>query len=458
MPKKTPIANIEQATQCDVKPHLLVGDVDGERHIRVLGEWRLLAFQDHLDDLEEELDELSERISEQRKAASQTTGQIAGRTAGVSDDSPEAEEASDPSDLPWDLSELTDLDSAGALVLWTHWEQQMPKQLKMQPRHRALLEQLAECEPGKSSGYDDFAEEDSEQERGNALPVDQIQLTKNQQQTTSNNARGWHYKSFLLTRLTTFLEHLKAILTLFGQLLLDCVYLLRSPSRIPFREISSTIYRSGVQAVFITGLVGFLIGLVISYLTARQLKPYGADIYIVDFVGIAVFRELGPLIAAILVAGRSGSAMTAELGVMRVTEELDALRALGVSISIRLLLPKVIGLMLAMPLLVFWSDLLGLAGGMLAANQTLGLSAGQFLTELPSSLPVANVWIGLIKAMTFGFLIALTAGHFGLQVKPNSISLASETTNAVVVAITLVLIADAAFALLFLNVGLDVSL
>ncbi|MDE2567015.1 MAG: ABC transporter permease, partial [Burkholderiales bacterium] len=236
-----------------------------------------------------------------------------------------------------------------------------------------------------------------------------------------------------------------------GQLLLDALAGLRRPGRIAWREISANVYRAGAQALPITALVGFLVGVTLSYLTARQLKAFGADIFIVNILGIGVWRELGPLLAAVLVAGRSGSSMTAQLGVMRVTQELDALSVMGISHTARLVLPKVVALALAMPLVSVWTSLTMLLGGMIAARSTLGLDPQQFAQALPAAVPLANLLLGLGKSVGFGALIALVACHFGLRVKPDTQSLGEGTTASVVSAITAVIVLDAVAAVLFSN-------
>jgi phospholipid/cholesterol/gamma-HCH transport system permease protein len=239
-----------------------------------------------------------------------------------------------------------------------------------------------------------------------------------------------------------------------GQLTFDLLRLARMPQRGPWREISANIYNVGYKALGITALVGFLIGIVLSYLSANQLRTFGASTFIVNILGMAVIRELGPVLAAILIAGRSGSAITAQIGVMRVTEELDAMLVMGISHGFRLIMPRVIALAIAMPLLVAWTDVMALAGGILAARWQLGISATFFLRELPDAVPVANLWLGLGKGVVFGMLIALTACHFGLRIKPNTQSLGEGTTASVVTAITMVILADAVFAILFKDVGL----
>lgn len=321
--------------------------------------------------------------------------------------------------LAWDLRGVEALDSAGALLLWRAWGEALPENLLCQPEHTRQFQRWAQ-HPLRS------------------LPP-----------RPSTPLLAW-----LAGALQRFFGHLLSWIALLGQLLLDMIYLARHPSEIPWRELSATIHEAGGQALGITALVGFLIGVVVSYLSALQLQNLGAQIYIVNIVGMSIIRELGPLLAAILVAGRSGSAMTARLGVMRVTEELDALAAMGISPSRRLILPKVLALAVTLPLLVVWTDIVGLLGGAAAAKMELDISLHQFVSKLPSSVPVANFAIGLGKGAVFGLLIALVACHFGLKIKPNTESLGKETTNSVVAAITLVILVDAVFAIVFRSVGL----
>jgi phospholipid/cholesterol/gamma-HCH transport system permease protein len=249
-------------------------------------------------------------------------------------------------------------------------------------------------------------------------------------------------------------DHAGALLRLLGQLSIDLVDVTLHPARIPLKEISANLYRTGSQALAVTALVGFLIGVVLSYLSGQQLHTFGADIYIVNLLGISVIRELGPVLAAILVAGRSGSAMTAQIGVMRVTQELDAMTVMGIPQGRRLILPKVIALAIAMPLLCLWTSALALVGGMVAAEVQMGLSHVYFIESLRTAVPIANYWLGLGKGVVFGVLIALIACHYGLRIRPNTESLGRGVTASVVSAITVVIIADAVFAVLFSDVGL----
>src|SRR5690606_25113128 len=179
------------------------------------------------------------------------------------------------------------------------------------------------------------------------------------------------------------LDHLRSFSGLIGVIIRDPGRFARRPQTGPWREISANIYHSGFQALGITAIVGFLIGIVLSYLSSQQLRMFGGDAYLVNILGMAVIRELGPLLAAILVAGRSGSSITAQLGVMRVTEELDAMLVMGVSHGYRLIMPKVIALAISMPLLVVWTDAMALLGGMVSAKIEMGMSFRYFLQKLP---------------------------------------------------------------------------
>jgi phospholipid/cholesterol/gamma-HCH transport system permease protein len=321
----------------------------------------------------------------------------------------------------WDITSVEVLDSVAALLLWQAWNEQFPAALQLKPEHQRLFDRWqAQTPPVIEATPIHFS-----------VAVDYCRQT-----------------------LFSFWSQLLSVLMLLGQLLLDSLYLLRHPQDIPWAEISITIYDAGIRALGITALVGFLIGIVLSYLSALQLKTFGAEVYIIDILGLSIIRELGPLLAAILVAGRSGSAMTAQIGIMRVTEELDALSAMGISHSLRLILPKVTALAIVMPLLSTWTSAAALIGGMFSAQNTLDISYQQFLVKLPDVVPLLNVFIGLGKSAVFGVMIALIACHFGFRIKPNTESLGSETTNSVVAAITVVIMIDALFAILFMGIGM----
>ncbi|MEO6856727.1 MAG: ABC transporter permease, partial [Rhodoferax sp.] len=242
-------------------------------------------------------------------------------------------------------------------------------------------------------------------------------------------------------------------LRMVGQLALDLLRLARRPQAGPWRDISGHLYQMGTMALPITALVGFLIGVVLAYLTSQQLRQFGAEAFIVNILGMSVVRELGPMLAAILIAGRSGSAITAQIGVMRVTEELDAMQVMGIPLGYRLVMPRAIALAIAMPLISVWTTLTALAGGMLAADLALGITPAFFLQALPAAVGVANLGLAVFKSAVFGLLIALVGCHCGLRVQPNTQSLGQGTTASVVTSITVVILVDALFAIVFKNIG-----
>jgi phospholipid/cholesterol/gamma-HCH transport system permease protein len=327
--------------------------------------------------------------------------------------------AADP-ELQWDLTGIEQMDDAGAVLLWRAWGSRRPPHLLLRPEQERLFNRMKEA------------------------PAPPAPMPRNLLWPVTVLGKA----VFLLW------EHLIGLVILIGQMLLDIKYLISHPAYIPWREISANLYRTGAQALGITALVGFLIGVVLSFLSSRQLQMFGADIFIINILGVSIIRELGPMLAAILVAGRSGSSMTAQLGVMRVTEELDALTVMGIPHSQRLVLPKVMALGIAMPLVVLWTSAVALIGGMVVAEIQLGLSYQFFLNKLPDVVPVANLWLGVGKGAVCGMVIALISCHFGLRIKSNTESLGEGTTNSVVTAITVVIIIDAIFAIVFSNVGL----
>ena len=324
-------------------------------------------------------------------------------------------------DPAWDLSAVARLDSAGAVILWQAWGRRWPARLEASEEQRAILARAAAVSPREAA-------------RRPKSALDGLAVLGRVLLSAGRNVREF--------------------LTLVGQLALDVVYLCGHPRDIPLKEFSATLFKSGMQALPVTALVGFLIGVVLSYLSSLQLKTFGADIFIVNLIGISVIRELGPVIVAVLVAGRSGSAMTAQIGVMRVTEEIDALTTMGISRYVRLVLPKVVALTLAMPLVTLWGSSMALFGGMVSANLQLGLSFDFFLNALPRAVPAVNLLIGLSKGAVFGLLIALVACHFGLRVRPNTESLSANTTASVVSSITVVILVDAVFAIATRSIGL----
>jgi phospholipid/cholesterol/gamma-HCH transport system permease protein len=193
---------------------------------------------------------------------------------------------------------------------------------------------------------------------------------------------------------------------------------------------------------------------VLAYLMSQQLRQFGADALIVDLLGISLIRELGPVLAAILIAGRSGSAITAQIGVMRVTEELDAMRVMGIAQGYRLVMPRAMAMALAMPLISVWTTASALLGGMLAADLVIGVNPAYFISAMPQAVELSNLTLALTKSAVFGLLIALVGCHYGLRIQPNTESLGQGTTASVVTSITVVILVDALFAVVFKDIGL----
>jgi phospholipid/cholesterol/gamma-HCH transport system permease protein len=209
------------------------------------------------------------------------------------------------------------------------------------------------------------------------------------------------------------------------------------------------VYETGITAVPIVSLIAFLITVIIAYIAAQQLKQFGAEIFVVDTVTVGVLRELGVLLTAIIVAGRSGSAFAAEIGAMKLNEEVDALKASGVNPIEVLVLPRVVGLVIALPLLTVVADAIGLTGGALLCKWLLDMPLAQYLTQMDSAIGPTTFWVGIIKAPVFALLIALSGVFRGLQVRSSSRELGRLTTVAVVQSIFLVMFANAIFAVVF---------
>ena len=321
----------------------------------------------------------------------------------------------------WDLGQMEKLDHLGAQVLWNHWGRSWPAQLQLEPSQRALLETVAQftCSPPQAA-----------------------------KANWTEPLIVWGMRAFSLA------DHCKGLVRLVGQLLFDIIRLIRRPQQGPWRDLSGHLYHIGATALPITALVGFLIGVVLAYLISQQLRQFGADAFIVNILGISLIRELGPVLAAILIAGRSGSAITAQIGVMRVTEEIDAMRVMGISRGFRLVMPRALALAVVMPLISVWTTLAALLGGMLASYIAMGVSPSFFINSLPAAVQASNLTLASAKSVVFGLLIALVGCHFGLRVKPNTESLGQGTTASVVTSITVVILVDALFAVLFRSIGI----
>ena len=239
-----------------------------------------------------------------------------------------------------------------------------------------------------------------------------------------------------------------------GNLFAAKLYYLKSINNIRFKEIAFEINESGVKALPIIAITSFLIGLVVAYQSAFQLKLYGANIFLVDMLGISILRELAPLITAIVIAGRSGSAFTAQIGAMKITEELDAMRTMGFDPYIFLVLPRIIALMIALPLLIFLADIMGILGGMLVATMNLQITPTLFLDRFIEVISIEHFYIGIIKGPFFAFLIASIGIYRGLMVENDTQSIGINTTKTVVEAIFAVIVCDALFSITLTNLGI----
>ena len=248
-------------------------------------------------------------------------------------------------------------------------------------------------------------------------------------------------------------EDMRDFTAFLGYLFSAMVALLFRPANFRIKEITYHAYASGIGALVIVGLTAFLVGMVVAYQGSVQLAKFGADIFIVDTVAISVVRELGPMITAIVIAGRSGSAYTAEIGAMKITEEIAAMRTMGFDPYYFLVLPRLFALMLTLPLLIFFADIIGIVGGLFAAKMQLGLSATQFVDRLYEILQVKHYLLGLLKAPFFAFIIATIGCFRGFQVSDNTESIGLQTTASVVNAIFLVIACDALFSVIYTEFG-----
>ena len=226
---------------------------------------------------------------------------------------------------------------------------------------------------------------------------------------------------------------------------------LTSTRRLRPISIARHVYDTGITAIPIVSLIAFLISVIIAYMSAQQLRNFGAVVFVVDLVTIGVLRELGVLLTSIIVAGRSGSAFAAEIGSMKLNEEVDALYATGVDPFEALVLPRILGLVIALPLLTIIADIIGLAGGALLCRFLLDMPLTQYITRAQDAITATTFWVGVMKAPVFATLIAMAGCYRGMQVRDSSRELGRLTTLAVVQAIFLVIFADALFAVLFLE-------
>jgi len=324
--------------------------------------------------------------------------------------------------IVWDVSGVSEFDSAGVLLFIEYFE-------------RFQKETTVEV-----VGYGDNQKEMYDL------------LNKNIQEIKPPQKQG--YLEYLGKNTLEVYVDIKDFITFVGHLFYAMFHTFVKPKDIRFKEMVYHIHQSGFNALVIIGLTSFLVGMVISYQGSVQLAKFGADIFIVDTVAISITRELGPMITAIVIAGRSGSAYTAEIGAMKITEEIDAMRTMGFDPYTFLVLPRVFALVIALPLLIFFSDIVGIFGGMVASYMQLGISMTQFTERLYEVLEVKHYMLGMIKGPVFAFIIVAIGCFRGLQVSDNTESIGLHTTASVVNSIFLVIAFDALFSVLYTDLGL----
>jgi phospholipid/cholesterol/gamma-HCH transport system permease protein len=243
------------------------------------------------------------------------------------------------------------------------------------------------------------------------------------------------------------------LLAFLGEAVRSLLRAIRHPGRIRWQEILDDMYETGIKALPIVGLLSFLMGVVIAYQGAVQLKLYGANIYIADLVGYSMLRELAPLLTAILICGRTGSAYAAKIGTMKVREEIDALQTIGISPVDLLVQPKVLSLLVVMPLITIYADVLAVFGGMVMSSVSLGVGFNAFLGRLEEAISHSTFMIGVGKAPVFAGIVAVVGCYQGFQVSGSAESVGRHTTISVVQSIFLVIIVDAMFSVLFSVMG-----
>jgi phospholipid/cholesterol/gamma-HCH transport system permease protein len=332
----------------------------------------------------------------------------------------EIETLRDP--LTIDLSKVERLDTVGAWIIYRAVRDRKARIVGASPEEQSLLDQVAEADRPVQVHPD---------EPGGFIRV--------------------------LDELGTWMAELGqtflGLLGFLGATLIGFANLIRRPRKFRVNAIVQRFDVVGVRALGIIGLMSFLIGVVVGQQGAVQLEQFGAEIYTINLIGRITIRELGTLMTAIMVAGRSGSAFAAQIGTMKITEEIDAMRTIGVSPIEALVVPRMIAAVLMMPLLAFWAILMSLLGGGIFVWLALSIPPLTYIQRLQEVIPMTDLWIGLIKAPVFGFIIALAGCFQGMLVEGTSEQVGARTTTAVVQSIFLVIILDAVFAIFFTSIG-----
>lgn len=334
----------------------------------------------------------------------------------------EREIAAQPDPLTIDLSQVSRMDTVGAWIVHRTVRDRRARVVGATPEAKSLLEQVAEADhPVRvhaelSGGFVGMLRE-------LGLWITEVGIT------------------------------LVGLLGFFGSTLVAFAAVARRPRRFRLNAVVQRFDVVGVRALGIIGLMSFLIGIVVGQQGAVQLAQFGAEIYTVNLIGRITVRELGVLMTAIMVAGRSGSAFAAQIGTMKLTEEVDAMRTIGVSPIEALVIPRMIASVVMMPLLAFWSILLGLLGGGIFVWLDLGIPPLTYIGRLQDVIPMTDLWVALIKAPVFGFIVALAGCFQGMLVEGDSEDVGRRTTTAVVQSIFLVIVLDAVFAVFFSSIG-----
>src|SRR5688500_6984710 len=324
--------------------------------------------------------------------------------------------------LTIDLSKVEKMDTVGAWIIYRTVRDRGAKVVGASPEEESLLEQVAEADkPAK---------------------------------VHAEVAGGFFHVLDELGEWIAELGHtLVGLLGFLGATLVGFANLIRRPKRFRINAVVQRFDLVGVRALGIIGLMSFLIGVVVGQQGAVQLEQFGAEIYTINLIGRTTIRELGTLMTASMVAGRSGSAFAAQIGTMKITEEIDAMRTIGVSPIEALVIPRLLASTIMMPLLAFFAMIMSLLGGGIFVWLVLDIPPLTYIQRLQEVVPITDLWIGLIKAPVFGFIIGLAGCFQGMLVQGNSEEVGMRTTTAVVQAIFLVIVLDAVFAVFFSSIG-----
>lgn len=326
-----------------------------------------------------------------------------------------------------DLSRIEQIDTAGAMLLWQLYDRLLADGLAADfinvPEHMKTL-------------------------------LSSVGVVRDRPMPRPQRMNPFYNRLLVLGRETiNFAEDATAFLSFLGQITLTMWRSTVQPWRL---RVTSAIHHTeacGLRALPIVGLLAFLIGVVIAYQGAEQLRQFGADLYVVNLLGVSILREIGVLMTAIIVAGRSGSAFTAQIGTMQVNQEIDALRTLGLDPVELLVVPRVIAMVIALPLLALYAAIMGLVGGAVMCWGALDVGPGAFIRQLQDAIDLWTLWVGLIKAPVFAFVIAVVGCYQGFRVTGSAESVGILTTRSVVHSIFLVIVIDAAFSILFAWLG-----